>query len=366
LDPVRTATLVLVAVATSAAMTPFVSRLALALNVVDRPNERKVSRRDDMPLLGGLAVAAGCTLALLVERVLWWEQIVSTERLFGFLIGGALLLVMGACDDGFGLRATAKLFVQILAAAVAFQCGFRIEYLSEPFLHQTFSLPVWLSWPLTTLWVVAVTNAVNLIDGLDGLATGLSAIIAATLTVICIQADQMLGVLLGAALLGALVGFLPFNFPPARIFLGDTGAHYIGFALALIALEAYRKVALLTFVVPLLALAVPLLDTALSVLRRIRSRKRVFGADSLHMHHRLLRTQGSHRRAVLSLYFLTGCFCILAVSFTRLHGYTAIAFLTVVAVLTFRLLWNLGAFSMSTDGVGPIADRPNTIEGDEQ
>ena len=365
MDSVQIAILLLLAAVISALATPLVSRLALALDIVDRPNERKVSRRPDMPLLGGLAVAVGCALALLAARLMWPEEVLSNERLFGFLVGGAVLVVMGACDDRFGLRATPKLFLQIAAAAIAFQCGFRIEYLSEPFQNYTFALPLWFSWPLTILWVVAVTNAVNLIDGLDGLATGLGAIIAGTLTVICIQADQMLGVLLGAALLGALIGFLPFNFPPARIFLGDTGAHFVGFALALLALEGYRKAALLTFVVPLLALAVPLLDTALSVLRRVRTHRRIFDPDGLHMHHRLLRTQGSHRRAVLSLYFLTGCFSIIAVSFTKLHGYAAIALLVVVAMLTFRLLWNLGAFSVSTDDGEPAVNRMNE-EGDKQ
>lgn len=365
MGPVQITILLLLAAATSALATPLISRLALALNVVDKPNERKVSRREGMPLLGGLAVAAGCAVAVLVERLLWREEVVSTERLVGFVIGAALLLAMGAYDDRFELRARTKLLFQIAAAAIAFQYGLRIEYLSEPFSHHTFALPLWLSWPLTTLWVVVVTNAMNLIDGLDGLAAGLGAIMAATLTVICLQAEQTLGILLGAALLGALLGFLPFNFPPARIFLGDTGAHFIGYALALIAVDGYRKAALLTFVVPLLAMAVPLLDTALSVLRRLRSHTPVFHPDGLHMHHRLLRTQGSQRRAVLSLYFLTGCFSIIAVSFTKLEGYAAVVLLIVVALLTFRLLWNLGAFSTGADAGDSMVNRLNT-EGDRQ
>jgi len=356
--------LVLAAV-TSALVTPLAWRLALALDVVDRPSKRKVSRRDNMPLLGGLAVAAGCAVGVLVECLLWREQVVSTNRLLGLSIGGVLLLATGACDDRFGLRPTTKFLVQIVAAAIAFQYGFRIDYLSEPFSNHTFVLPLWVSWPLTTLWVVAVTNAVNLIDGLDGLATGLGAIIAATLTLICFQADQTLGVLVGVALLGALIGFLPFNFPPARIFLGDSGAYFIGYTLSLLAVEGYRKAALLTFVVPLLALAVPLLDTMVSVLRRLRSGKRIFDADSLHMHHRLLKTHGSQRNAVLSLYFLTGCFSIIAVSFTTLRGYTAIGILFVVAVLTFRLLWNLGVFAMERESDEVIAS-PSEREGERQ
>jgi UDP-GlcNAc:undecaprenyl-phosphate GlcNAc-1-phosphate transferase len=359
------AIVLVVAAVTSALVTPLAWRLALALDVVDRPSKRKVSRRDNMPLLGGLAVAAGCAVGVLVELLLWREQVVSTDRLLGFSIGGVLLLATGACDDRFGLRPATKLLVQIAVAAIAFQYGFRIDYLSEPFSNQTVALPLWVSWPLTTLWIVAVTNAVNLIDGLDGLATGLGAIIAVTLTVICFRADQMLGVLVGSALLGALIGFLPFNFPPARIFLGDSGAYFIGYTLSLLAVEGYRKAALLTFVVPLLALAVPLLDTMLSIFRRLRSGKRIFDADSLHMHHRLLKTRGSQRNAVLSLYFLTGCFSIIAVSFATLRGYTAIGILFLVAVLTFRLLWNLGVLAMESESDEVTAD-PSEREGERQ
>jgi UDP-GlcNAc:undecaprenyl-phosphate GlcNAc-1-phosphate transferase len=165
-------------------------------------------------------------------------------------------------------------------------------------------------------------------------------------------------VCIGAALVGALLGFLPFNFSPARIFLGDTGSLFIGYALALLSLEGYRRVTVLTFVVPLLALAVPLLDTGLSIVRRLHLRAPIFTADRLHMHHRLLESQGSPRAAVLQFYFLTGCFCLIALSFTRLAGYTAALFLGAVVVLTLRLLWNLGALSWAQedgrDGAGEL------------
>ena len=187
----------------------------------------------------------------------------------------------------------------------------------------------------------------NLVDGLDGEAAGLGCIIALTLWLICWEVDQDVGVILGVALVGALIGFLPFNFPPARIFLGDTGALFIGYALSLLAIQGYigghRKAALLTFAVPMLALAVPLLDTGSSILRRIRSGRPILDADNLHFHHRLLASEGSERAAVLSLYFLTACFCIIALSFSRLRGYVALAFFAAVVLLTVRLLWNMGA-----------------------
>jgi UDP-GlcNAc:undecaprenyl-phosphate GlcNAc-1-phosphate transferase len=207
---------------------------------------------------------------------------------------------------------------------------------------------------------VGVTNAMNLIDGLDGLCTGVAVIIAATLTYVSWQGGLESGVIVGAALLGALLGFLPFNFPPARIFMGDTGALFIGYCLALLALEGYQKVTVLTFLVPLLALAVPILDTLLSILRRVVRRVNPLAADRMHMHHRLLDAEGSDRAAVLSIYFLTGCFCVIAVSFTRLEGWAALLFLAAVAFLTLRLLRNLGFFDTG-DGHGGagVAARPN-------
>jgi UDP-GlcNAc:undecaprenyl-phosphate GlcNAc-1-phosphate transferase len=173
------------------------------------------------------------------------------------------------------------------------------------------------------------------------------AIICATLTVILVQAGEPFGVCLGVALLGGLIGFLPHNFSPARIFLGDTGALFMGYMLALLALEGYRQVTVITFVVPLLALAIPLLDTALSIVRRARTGRSPFRADRLHIHHRLLASRGSPRAAVLQFYFLTACFSLIAVSFTDLQGYVAGGCLVVVLILTLRLLSNLGVLSLS-------------------
>jgi UDP-GlcNAc:undecaprenyl-phosphate GlcNAc-1-phosphate transferase len=347
--------MMIAAAATAAVVTPMASRLAHLLDVVDRPNGRKVNKREDIPLLGGLAVALGTVMGLAAAGLLLGEEAMGSDRFEGMLIGGTLVLAVGAVDDRYGLGAWTKLIVQIAAAVVALNYGFLIPHLTEPLSGTTFEIPIWISWFLTVVWIVGVTNAVNLIDGLDGLASGLGAIIAATLVVICWQADQFVGVVYGVALLGALLGFLPFNFPPARIFLGDTGALFIGYSLSLLALEGSRQPALLTFVVPLLALAVPLLDTALSIVRRLREGRPVFSADRAHMHHRLLEFEGSDRQAVLSLYFLTACFCVIAVSFTRLQGFAAIIFLGAVGILTLRLLRNLEVLNSDSPSGEPAA-----------
>jgi len=325
--------------------TPLVARAAVALGIVDRPSERSVSRRANMPLLGGLAVAGGLAAGV-VAGVYLTEDLFYTQRAGGLLLGGLLVIALGVLDDQRGLGAVPKLAVQVIAASIAIASGFRVEHLTDPITSTVLSFPPWLSWIGTTLWIVGITNAVNLIDGLDGLAAGVGAIIGGTLTVIAWQAGSPIGVCVGLALLGALLGFLPFNFAPARIFLGDTGALFIGFVLALLALEGTRRLALLTFVVPLLALAVPILDTGLSILRRLLQRASPFQADRQHMHHRLLAARGSARAAVLQFYFVTACFCLIALSFTRIRGVVAALFLAVVIVLTLRLLWNLGVLSV--------------------
>ena len=346
MDPLHAIAIVVSAAAIAAVTTPVVIRFARAMGAVDRPNQRKVSKRAEMPLLGGLAVAAGCGVGILVASQLVVAEAGMLPGVFGFVLGGGVIVLAGAWDDRFDMKPVVKLVFQIAAAALAIEAGFRFDLFSNPVTRQTLDVVPWIMWPVSLLWIVGVTNAMNLIDGLDGLSSGIGAIIAGTLTVICWQAEQWTGVVIGLSLFGALAGYLPYNFPPARIFLGDTGSLLIGFSLAVLALEGYRKTALLAFLVPLIALAIPLLDTSLSILRRLRSGRGVFSADRLHMHHRLLHREGSHRSAVLMLYFLTTCFCMIALSFSRIDGWVAFLYLAAVVAVTIRLLKNLDAFSL--------------------
>lgn len=344
-----------VAALVAAAATPMAGTLARALGIVDRPGPRKVNKRPDIPLLGGMAVALGFFVGLAAAVIVSEEAIDYGGTFQALLLGGMLLLALGAWDDRFALSAWPKLGVQLLVAGIAIAYGFQIRHFTDPITHTRFLLPDWLMVIATTLWIVGITNAMNLIDGLDGLCSGIGAIIAATLAIVCFQGGQLPGVVFGAALVGALLGFLPFNFNPARIFLGDAGAYFIGYTLSLLALESYRQLSLLTFLVPLLALAVPLLDVGLSVLRRLRRREAIFRPDRAHMHHRLLYFQGSQRQAVLSLYFLTACFCVIALSFTDLQGYVAVIVVAAVIVLTIRMLRNLGLFDEEHEAAVPGA-----------
>jgi len=334
-----------VAFGVSALVTPLVIRAAQALRIVDRPSERGVSTRSGMPLAGGLAVALGfgSGFAIALRMASGPVEVVQLE---GLLIGAAIIIVAGVCDDRWGMNAWMKFTIQILAAGIAVASGFELRHFTEPFTYATFYLPSWLAWLISVLWIVGITNAINLADGLDGLASGIGALVAATLLVIALQGGEVLGVCIAIALLGALLGFLPYNFWPAKIFLGDTGSLFIGFILALLALDGYRTLSLVTFVVPLLALAVPIIDTLLSIVRRVRKRAPIFTADRLHMHHRLLASEGSHRAAVLQIYLVTAAFCLLALSFTKLEGAMAGLCLVAIVVLTFRMLWNLDALSL--------------------
>lgn len=348
MEPLEIALPLAVAFAAALVLAGPVGRLARSLGAIDRPTARGVNARPDMPLWGGLAVAVATALGLAAD-LLTTDRATDGSRAAAIFGGGGLLVAAGLWDDRFGMKAWPKLTVQLAAAGLAVAAGFQIARFTDPFSMRVVYVPPWIIWPLSLLWIVGVTNAMNLLDGLDGLAAGVGAIMGATLTLIAWQAGQWLGVCLGLSLVGALLGFLPHNFAPARIFLGDTGSLFLGFALSLLALEGYRRVSLITFVVPLLALAVPILDTLLSVVRRVRMGAPVFSADRLHMHHRLLDAEGSPRRAVLQFYFLTAAFCLIALSFTRLQGISAAVFLVVVLALTLRLLWNLGVLDFRRD-----------------
>jgi len=357
MDPLEIAIPLTVGFGVSLALTVPAGALARRLGAVDRPTERGVSRRDDMPLWGGLAVGVAVALAVAAWIVFTGGEVPARE-IACLSAGAGLLLVVGLWDDRFGLGAWPKLTAQLVAASLAVWSGFEIARLTDPFTLQMVDFPRWVVWPATLLWIIGITNAVNLLDGLDGLASGVGAIIGITLTLIAYQAGEPFGVCLGLALVGALLGFLPHNFPPARIFLGDTGSTLIGYTLAIVALDSYRRVSLITFVVPLLALAVPILDTLLSIVRRVRLRAPILSADRMHMHHRLLDAEGSTRAAVLQFYLLTAAFCLIALSFTQLQGLSAAIFLMAVIALTLRLLWNLGSFQLHADEESGQSDAP--------
>ena len=290
----RAALALFLAGALSHLFTPPVRSLALRLGAVDRPGGRRVNRRP-VPRMGGLAIALGFLTAA--------PALCPLDGPLGGLLGGALLIVwMGAADDLFDLRPMLKLLIQLAAALIAVRGGVVLGAISVP-SGGSVSLPPLLAAALTVLWLVACTNAVNLIDGLDGLAVGVSALGSLSMLIVALAVSAPAVAVLLAALCGACLGFLPYNGSPARIFMGDAGSQFLGFALGALSVMGLLKFhTLVSFFVPLLALSVPLTDTAFAVCRRLWRGQSPFHADRGHIHHRLLDLGLSQRQAVAVLY----------------------------------------------------------------
>lgn len=281
-------------------MTPQVKRFAESVGAIDEPNERRINVLP-IPRMGGLAIFTGFVFSSLLF-------VDMSMPVMGLLLGAVIIAVMGALDDILSLNPWIKLAGQILAALVAIRCGIVFDAISNPgFLKAGETIYIgWLSIPLTVLWIVLCTNAVNLIDGLDGLAVGVSAISSASMMVVSLLVpflgDNSVPLLL-ACLTGACVGFMPYNLNPAKIFMGDVGSQFLGFVLSCVSIMGMFKFhAIITFLVPLMALAVPLFDTVFAIIRRVLRGQSPFQADRGHIHHRLLALGMNQKQVVAILY----------------------------------------------------------------
>jgi UDP-GlcNAc:undecaprenyl-phosphate GlcNAc-1-phosphate transferase len=288
-------------------LTPVVGRLAVAQGWLDQPDGDRKSHAQPVPAVGGLAVVGAMFLALaaaVLVRAQSTAHLVEAGALFvPLFLGAGMVTAVGLLDDVRGVTPWVKLSVQAGAALLLCFSGFRVQGLSNPF-GGSMDVGV-LAIPLTVLWLVGMSNAFNLIDGLDGLAAGLGFVATLGLLAAAAVSGRPDATLVAAALAGALLGFLPYNFGfrPARIFLGDCGALTVGFVLAAVAVRGSIKTsATIAVVVPLLALALPILDVVLAVVRRFVRRRPIFGADQDHIHHRLVALGLTPRRAVLTLY----------------------------------------------------------------
>ncbi|MBI2377624.1 MAG: undecaprenyl/decaprenyl-phosphate alpha-N-acetylglucosaminyl 1-phosphate transferase [Deltaproteobacteria bacterium] len=302
------------AAAVSAFLTPLVCRLAHAIDAVDAPGEARKIHDRPIPRIGGVAVVAGFFVPILgllihtnrISRLMFADGQLVTA----FVVGALVILALGVYDDLRSAGAKLKLAVETVVALGMWFAGFRIELLSNP-VGMPIALDQAASLFLTVFWIVGITNALNLIDGLDGLAAGVSLCAVGVLFGVSLFDNNALLCLLAAALAGSVLGFLFFNFNPARIFLGDSGALFLGFTLATISVWTQQKGATLAaLVIPVLALGLPILDTTLSVVRRVRRGKNPFQADREHLHHRLLAIGLSHKNAVLTLYTASATFAL--------------------------------------------------------
>ncbi|MGL5439181.1 MAG: glycosyltransferase family 4 protein [Filifactoraceae bacterium] len=279
--------------------TPLAILLAPKIGAIDIPKDARRVHKEPIPRLGGLAIYLGFLVATLLYVPL-------NKEIIGLLIASCLMIIMGVIDDTHPLDSKTKLLIQIISAAIVVSFGVQIDFISHPIITDKLFVLDYLSVPITIFWIVGITNTVNLIDGLDGLAAGISAIAAITLGIVSYLNGSSVYTILLACLAGGVLGFLPYNFNPAKIFMGDTGSLFLGFSLSIISIEgAVKGATVFAVVIPVLALAIPILDTTFAIIRRKMAGKPIMEADKGHLHHRLLSFGLNQKQTVLILYIIS-------------------------------------------------------------
>ncbi len=318
----------------SFAATPLVRRFAFKIGAIDIPKDARRMHKKPTPRIGGLAIVFGFLVATICFAIPYCDK----RALFGTLIGAMIIVIMGVVDDCKALPALPKFFVQIIAALVVIYVGgLKISVFTNPNILSSnpyWVLPEWLAVTVTVLWIVFITNAVNFIDGLDGLAAGVSAIMSISLVFISFRAGEISIAILGIALMGSCFGFLPFNFNPAKIFMGDTGSTFLGFMLATLSIQGmFKSYAVISFAVPLLILGLPLFDASFAMIRRMLKGESPMRADRGHLHHRLIDMGFSQKQTVFILYAIAGVLGISAVLLAESGVLRALLLLICVLIL---------------------------------
>ncbi|WP_223592280.1 glycosyltransferase family 4 protein [Neobacillus bataviensis] len=289
-------------------LTPLVKKLAFKIGATDKPNQRKVHQKI-MPRLGGLAIYLSFIIGLLVMRP-------GGQYALPIIIGSIIIVITGILDDMLELSAKIKFVAQIAAAAiVVIWGGVHVQFINLPFGGQIeFG---YFSIPLTIIWIVGITNAINLIDGLDGLAAGVSSIALITISGMAIIMGDGYVTAVASIVLASTLGFLLYNFHPAKIFMGDTGALFLGYMISVLSLLGFKNVTLISFIVPVIILGVPISDTFFAIIRRIVNKKPLSAPDKSHLHHCLLRSGFTHRQTVLIIYAMAAFFGLAAIIFSQ-------------------------------------------------
>lgn len=276
--------------------TPLARKIAYKVHAIDYPRSRGMNK-EPVPRLGGLSIIMGFIFALII--LIPFMRELYSKQFLAFLIGAFVITLLGVLDDIYELGPRIKLLVQCFVALIAVSGGIRIDFVMWPIWEyiEPFSAPI------TVIWIIGLINAVNLIDGLDGLAAGVASIASLCLTVLCVLSDNVLAVVLTAALAGACLGFLPRNFSPAEIYMGDTGSTFLGYVLAVAScFGVFKSYAILSIVLVVLAMALPIMDTLFAMTRRAIQGKPIMSADRGHLHHRLIDAGYSSKQAVVILY----------------------------------------------------------------
>lgn len=330
----------IIALVVSYLLTPGVKKVAIKVGAVDRPNARKVHTHV-IPRLGGLAIYIGFMAAVLFCVPLHHE-------LIGMLLGCTAIVAIGIWDDICNIPARVKLVGQIAAACIPVAFGIQIEWLTNPFVD-ILVLPEVIAIPVTIFWIIGFTNTVNLIDGLDGLAAGVAFIASISMFLLAVNLNQFLPALIIVSMAGAALGFLQYNFNPAKIFMGDTGSMLLGYTLAVSAvLGLVKTAATVALVVPIIALGLPILDTTFAIIRRRMSGVPIFQPDKGHLHHRLLALGMTQKQAVLIMYFVSMMLGIVALFVANVSYQTGIVTVLVVLAVIIYSAKRIGILRKST------------------
>ena len=334
----------LVAMVVAVAVTPAVIFFAEKTGALDAPDARKVHKKP-VPRIGGVGIYIAFMAAMLGFLVYGELSDEALTEIAGLMTGGSLIVLLGLIDDYKNLPAKVKLLGQIVCACVLVAFDVRIDFITDPFGDYLYL--EYLAIPATIFWIVGLTNTVNLIDGLDGLAAGVATIASVTICLVALQQGYALVAVLTAALAGAAIGFLFYNFNPAKIFMGDTGSMFLGFMLAGISVVgAVKSAATIALIVPILALGLPILDTTFAIVRRARNHRPIFKPDKGHLHHRLLAHGFTQKQAVLLMYVVSALFGLCALALTAVSTQAAILIVLIVAAAVFIGARKLGILQM--------------------
>lgn len=344
----------LMAFAISFLLTPMAMKLAFKVGAIDVPKDDRRVHKTPIPRLGGLAIYGG-TLITALFFLNHLNNLLEMRQMIGIGIGATIITAMGIVDDIKPMKAKLKLAIQILAAFVLIWSGIKIDFFTnylgtEGYIYLSSTL---ISIPITVFWVVGITNTVNLIDGIDGLAGGVSVIASVTLAYVAHLGGQSVGVVLLIIIAGSCLGFLPYNFNPARVFMGDTGALFLGYMLSAISIVSVLKSAT-AFVVPILALGLPIFDTSFAILRRYLNGKPIMEADKGHLHHRWLHIGLTQRNAVMVLYLksaLMGVSAVFLFNKQYFNGIIALIFTAVLLMIPINQTMDLDKKKVDEEGI---------------
>jgi UDP-GlcNAc:undecaprenyl-phosphate/decaprenyl-phosphate GlcNAc-1-phosphate transferase len=322
--------------AASFLLTPIVRKTSHLKHFLDKPSRRKLHRKN-IPTLGGLAIYLSFIIGLILTFNL---GALEKSHFIGLLLGSSLIVMLGVYDDLKDMPALVKLAGQVIIASLLYYYGFRITEITGLFVERIYL--GYASYFITVFWIVALINAINLLDGLDGLACGITGIVGIFLFIASVLDGNLVVSLLAAGLVGSCLGFLPFNFYPASIFMGDTGSMFLGMILSLLAIQSHQKsTTFVAILVPMVVLGVPLIDASLAIIRRLVKRKPLFKPDKEHIHHKILEEK-PQAKAVLTLYAATCFFGLIALGLRGMQGFYMLIALVIIAWVAFRWVKNSG------------------------